>query len=168
MSASGRLVRGLRRRGLRGTVQLVRLALWSVLIEVGLRVAPLPRLVRFVGVTLGDGPAADGPAQGGASLPEEASPPGTTLPLTAVERQGVLDAHRILRRGPFADTCLRRALLVGHVLRPYAPVLHIGVAKSDGRVTAHAWLVADGVNLDPTGSARFTAVVPTMKGTLTG
>lgn len=149
MSALGRLARGLRARRVIGVVGLARIVVWSVVIEIGLRVASLPRLAQFAGVTLDvRSPAYADPGRRQA------------VPLTAAERQGVDDARRVLRLGPFADTCLRRALLVGHVLRSHDPALHIGVAKSDGQVAAHAWLVVGGVNLDPTGSARFDAVVP--------
>ena len=58
-------------------------------------------------------------------------------------------AWRLLRRRPFNPTCLRRALLGGYVLRRHAPVVRIGVAKTDKLVLAHAWVEVDGVSLDP-------------------
>lgn len=64
-------------------------------------------------------------------------------------------AWRLLRHGPFNGTCLRRAIVGGYLLRRHDPILRIGVAKSDGVVSAHAWIDVGGVSLDPEGSQRF-------------
>ena len=49
-------------------------------------------------------------------------------------------------RGPWADTCLTRALVLYAVLRQHGhrPRLHIGVAGSARQFTAHAWVSVDG------------------------
>ena len=78
------------------------------------------------------------------------------LPLWAKTR-GAL-ALAVLRRAPVADTCLRRALLLGHRWAALSPTLVIGVRETDGLVAAHAWLRIDGIDLDPT--APDFAVLP--------
>jgi hypothetical protein len=68
-------------------------------------------------------------------------------PLDQRERRRWDVAEALLRRWPGlqADAvCLRRALLVGWVLRDRDPVLRIGVADRDGALTAHAWLEVQG------------------------
>lgn len=115
-------------------------------IELGLRTTRLPRLCRILGIR-----------------PEFIVPDLTRTPVepaafapTPAERAALADAATVLARGPFPSTCLRRALAAGWVLRRHDPALRLGVAKSGGRVIAHAWLIVDGVNLDPTGAADFS------------
>jgi hypothetical protein len=40
--------------------------------------------------------------------------------------------------------CLRRSLVMGHVLRRHDPVLRIGVRRTDGGFAAHAWVEVAG------------------------
>ena len=40
--------------------------------------------------------------------------------------------------------CLRRSLVMGHVLRRHDPVLRIGVRRTDGGFSAHAWVEVAG------------------------
>ena len=49
-------------------------------------------------------------------------------------------------RGPWADTCLTRALVLYAMLRQHGhhPRLHVGVAGSARCFTAHAWVSVDG------------------------
>ena len=109
----------------------------TVIVEVGLRTTTLPRLARALGAPL----AGDGFDTYAA--PAEALP----LPRWAAHR---LDAsRRVLRHWPFGDTCLRQALVCGCLLRRLGPVLQLGVAKVDGEVLAHAWLVVGGTVVDP-------------------
>src|SRR5690625_6139565 len=68
--------------------------------------------------------------------------------LTGHERRSLRAVRRVLRHWPWEDTCLRRALATGHVLRHREPSLRVGVAKTDGEVRAHAWLEIDGRTLD--------------------
>jgi hypothetical protein len=51
-------------------------------------------------------------------------------------------------------------LTAGWVLRHHGPELRVGVSKSGGEVTAHAWLIVAGINLDPSGAAQFTQLTP--------
>lgn len=120
-----------------------------VVVEIGLRTTTLPRLARVLGVPLG----ADTD-----TAPVE-SPPGR-LVLTHRDRVRLRATRRATRRWPFGDTCLRRALVSGRLLRPRRPTLHLGVALVDGDVAAHAWLVMDGHSLDPAGSASFVRLGP--------
>lgn len=111
-------------------------------VEALLRTARLPRTARVLGTPL-------------ASATEASSATARALDLTATEARRLRAVGRVLRLSPFGSTCLRRALCAGHVLRRRDPRLVVGVAKRDGVVSAHAWLVVDGVNLDPDGSADF-------------
>lgn len=65
----------------------------------------------------------------------------------------------VLRHGPFPDTCLRRALVMGSVLRARGPRLVVGVLRHDGELLAHAWVVVDGVSLDPMSSRAYRPLV---------
>lgn len=112
----------------------------ALLVEVGLRTLPLPRLARLVGAPLDvtpRGPAGGRPDLDGRALRRERS------------------AVRVMRHWPWGDTCLRRALVVGQRLQWLRPVLRVGVAKLDGEVSAHAWLEVGGAALDPSGAASF-------------
>ncbi len=109
----------------------------AVVVEVGLRTTTLPRLAWALGAPL----AVDGFDTYAA--PTEAVP----LPRWAAHR---LEAsRRVLRHWPFGDTCLRQALVCGWLLRRLDPVLQLGVARVDGDVRAHAWLVVGGSVIDP-------------------
>jgi hypothetical protein len=92
-------------------------------------------------------------------------PSGKPLNLTSRQRRQVRTALRLLKRWPLGDTCLRQALVCGYLLRDRHPALHVGVAKIDGEVRAHAWLtVGDGI-LDPIGSASSYHTLETLPGT---
>ncbi len=126
----------------------------AVFVEVGLRVTTLPRLARVLGTPLSV--PEPGP---GASMAEPQEP--VALPASA-ERQ-VRATRRILRHWPFGDTCLRQALISGQRMRRLDPTLHVGVAKLDGEVRAHAWLVVRGGVVDPryaASSYRTLTAVP--------
>jgi hypothetical protein len=126
--------------------------LMAILVEVGLRVTTLPRLARLLGVPLALGesdPAADA---------AHASP----LPPRAVNR--LLAVRRVLRHWPFGDTCLRHALVGGGRLRRLDPSLVVGVARIDGEVRAHSWLLVNGTIVDPlfaASSYRPLTAIPT-------
>ena len=116
-------------------------------VEWGLRRRrPLPDLAQSLGVPLLAGQT-----------------PSATEPfverLTADERRSLRAAARVLRRWPWEDTCLRRALATGHVLRHRSPSLRVGVAKIDGTVKAHAWLEIDGRTLDPDAPTEYLSLV---------
>lgn len=109
----------------------------AVVVEVGLRTTTLPRLARALGTPL----AVDGcDAYAGSA---EARP----LPDWALRR--VHASRRILRHWPFGDSCLRQALVCGRLVRRLQPALQLGVAKVDGEVRAHAWLIVRGTVVDP-------------------
>ena len=109
----------------------------AVVVEVGLRTTTLPRLARALGTPL----AVDG-------FEAYVGPAGAVLlPDWAVLRMH--SVRRVLRHWPFGDTCLRQALVCGWLLRSLGPALQLGVAKVDGEVRAHAWLVVSGTVVDP-------------------
>ena len=109
----------------------------TVVVEVGLRTMRLPRLARTLGTPL----AVDG-------FDPLVDPEGAELlPAWALRR--VHSAWRVLRHWPFGDTCLRQALVCGFLVRRLRPALQLGVAKVDGEVRAHAWLVVGGTVVDP-------------------
>jgi hypothetical protein len=59
-----------------------------------------------------------------------------------------LATARLYAVWPFGDTCLRRALVLGHHLRDQSPVLRIGVtAEKCEPVAAHAWVETTDVTL---------------------
>lgn len=100
-------------------------------IEVGMRVVDLRRLSAMVGAPLASTSAPSAaPVAAGAMAHEQA-------------RQWAA-ATWTLARWPFADTCLRRALLAGFMLRRQHPTLRLGLMP-DG-ATAHAWVEAAGVS----------------------
>lgn len=107
------------------------------LVEVGLRTMQLPRLAGLLGV----------------SLAGETNPGGGHDRAMSGGRQCAVALHsvdRVFRRWPFGDTCLRRALVLGAMLRRRRPVLVIGVKRDEtGATLAHAWLEIDGLSLDP-------------------
>ena len=122
---------------------VLRSAVLVVVVEVGLRVTTLPRLATLVGAPLRLDDGVDVMA------------PATVVPLSARELRVLAVSEGVVRRWPFGDTCLRRALVGGHVLRRRQPGLRVGIAKVDGRIQAHAWLEIDGVSLDPAGAAAY-------------
>lgn len=79
--------------------------------------------------------------------------------LTADERRALRAVRRVLRRWPWDNTCLRRALGMGYALRHRSPSLRVGVTKSDGAVRAHAWLEIDGRTLDPEAPSAYLSLV---------
>lgn len=124
--------------------------------EIGLRTLPLPRLSRLMGAPLAVGEAGQQPKQ---------MPSGSRVTLTPRQRRQVRTALRLLKRWPLGDTCLRQALVSGYLLRDRHPVLHVGVAKLDGEVRAHAWLTVGDSILDPLGSASSYLALETLPGT---
>jgi hypothetical protein len=104
---------------------LPRAALVAVFVEVGLRAVSLPRLCRWLRLEL----SRDAPV--GPPVAEGLSASG------AVEWRAVT---RLLRHWPGGDTCLRRSLVAGRLLRALHPVLRIGVDRNGEPIRAHAWL----------------------------
>lgn len=104
-------------------------------VELAIRWVPLPRLAGLLGAPLDlspDDPAPDRP------------PPA--LDERAWRRVALL--RRLARLWPWgAGPCLRESLVIGHALRRWDPVLRLGVAGRDGRISAHAWLEVAGAPL---------------------
>lgn len=115
-------------------------------IEWALRRRPLPAIAQVFGV----------PLDTGSGMP--ATEPFAER-LTAAERRSLRAARRVLRHWPWDDTCLRRALATGHVLRHRRPTLRVGVAKTDGEVRAHAWLEIGGRTLDPEAPTSYLSLI---------
>lgn len=108
-------------------LDIVRTVVLAVRVELGVRRVPLPRLAAQLGIRL-----TPGPVPGTFAVPQRL-------------RQRARRARSLMRRWPFArGTCLREALVVGHVLRQLEPVLRIGVGQRAGTITAHAWLEVGG------------------------
>ncbi|MBN9105300.1 MAG: lasso peptide biosynthesis B2 protein [Propionibacteriaceae bacterium] len=116
----------------------------ALVVELGLRTSTLPRLAGALGVPL---------ALEEHTWLDRTAPSGSMSELPDWAKTRVRIVQRILRRWPFGDTCLRQALVSGQRLRRLHPSLNVGVAKVDGEVRAHAWLVIDGLIVDP----RFAA-----------
>ncbi|MFC7494564.1 MULTISPECIES: lasso peptide biosynthesis B2 protein [unclassified Nocardioides] len=117
--------------------------LLAVVVEVGLRVTTLPRLARLLGTRL----VMDGIDADAAAGSTDRSTPPPPLPPWAIKR--LCAVRRVLRHWPFGDTCLRQALVGGGRLRRLDPALVVGVAKIDGEVRAHSWLLVNGAVVDP-------------------
>jgi hypothetical protein len=112
----------------------------ALVVEVGLRISTVPRLARLLGVRL----ERDG--QSGQQLPAGS----TNDPPVLWIREQYTTVARVMPHWPFGNTCLRRALVLGHRLRRLEPALVIGVRHDEaGQLAAHAWLVVAGVVLDP-------------------
>lgn len=122
----------------------------AIAVELGLRLLPLPTLCDALGILLDfdDGTADDRDRQA-ASLD---SPTGYSRRAWAVDR--------VFARWPFPDTCLRRALVMGFLLRVEQPLLRIG-APADGEFIAHAWIETPTARyLAQPGYARFHRTMP--------
>lgn len=112
---------------------VLRVAVTAAVVELAVRTLPLPAASRLAGVRPADGPGRPGD--------------GWEL-LTPRERDRCALALRVVGGPPFRATCLRRSLLLGHLLRRRDPALRVGVAKVAGQVAAHAWIEIGGLSLD--------------------
>lgn len=95
-------------------------------VELGMHLVSLPRLCRILGVRV-----ATAGEQAGSELSSRGSREWHA-------------ARRVLRHWPAPDTCLRRSLVAGWLLRREHPALRIGVARDGELSLAHAWLELDG------------------------
>jgi hypothetical protein len=85
-------------------------------------------------------PAFPEPAEGTSHQSQE--PPDTP---TDRELRGLRAVQRLSPRIYGSERgCLRRSLVMGHVLRRHDPVLRIGVRRSDDGFAAHAWVEVAG------------------------
>lgn len=156
-----RVLAVLRARGLRGTARLASAVVLVGWVELALRSLKLPRVCALLGIRPEFTSGTAAPVTGQTPVTGTGRNPAAVPTLAASPRERALlgDALTVLARSPLPGTCLRRALVAGLVLRAHDTALQIGVHKSGGTVSAHAWLIVDGVNLDPSGSADFTPLV---------
>lgn len=130
---------------------LVHAATAAAAAELAVRVLPLRTAARLAGAHL--------------VLDESVAARDAWAELTPAERERCTLALRVAGRRPFRATCLRRSLLLAHLLRRRRPALRLGVTKKGGAVAAHAWLEIDGATLDPEAVAyRGLAPVPPAAG----
>ncbi len=99
-----------------------------LLADLALRILPLPRLLAFSDRLI---------RRPMARPPSPPVPPPARL-ASLVEVAG--------RYAPLRATCLKKSLVLSWLLgrRGIATRLHIGVARREGRIEAHAWLERDG------------------------
>lgn len=130
----------MRRPGLNGVRLAVRSVAAAAIVEVGLRTTRLETLARVLGIEL--------------DVTKPTTPLTRSAPCVA-EQRATERALALLGRTERA--CLRRALVLGHLLRDQRPTLRLGVTKQGGIVVAHAWLEIDGapVTDPPERLARF-------------
>jgi len=116
-----------------------------VAVEVGLRTTDVGTLAQRMQVPL---------ASGMADPPEDDADDISVL--TPGEQRMYWATGWVLNRWVFPDTCLRRALAAGFVLRRNHPVLQLGLV-GDGETT-HAWVEAKGMTFNATEvTGRFVA-----------
>ena len=116
--------------------EIVVVVFLAAYVEVGLRRCTLPELARRLHVRM--------------DLTSDAGPTPEEIVLPSGARGSIAAVYRVLAHWPWGDTCLRRALLLGHRLSWLDPTLRIGVRRAgDGRVGAHAWLEINGRSIDP-------------------
>lgn len=130
--AVGQLARAVRRIPPRELLTTARAGLLLIGVEIGLRRLRLQTLARWCGVRLDFSPRSAASPVALGELPERT-------------QRAVRAARRVTRRWPFSSgSCLRRALVGGHLIRDLRPTIRIGVADRDGAIAAHAWLELDG------------------------
>jgi hypothetical protein len=132
--------------GRRGVAALRTLYWLAVLcrIEVGLRRSSLPSLCRRLGVHV--------------DLVSPTTPSRSVWPVPRIYERHVRALMRATSWWPFGDTCLRRCLLLGMLLRTERPALRIGIRRDEaGTFGAHSWLEIAGRSLDPA-SADFAVL----------
>lgn len=113
-------------------------------IEAALRLSTLPSVCRRLGIAL--------------DLHSAAAAGSGVWPLPRRYEAQVRALLRASRWWPFGDTCLRRCLLLGLLLRREHPVLRIGIRRDTaGSFGAHSWLEVGDATLDPS-SSEFTVL----------
>lgn len=116
--------------------EVIRTLVLAVAAELAVRLLPLPRALRAFGATFDVGAAAASPSNDLSSLP-------------AWAQRKVACVFLVMDAWPGDGVCLRRSLVLAHRLRGLRPRLVIGVQREAGSVTAHAWIVAGGVAIEP-------------------
>lgn len=143
------LARSLARLTVVDKVVVAQLLAWLAVVEVAVRLVPLPMLAARLGVpvlALAGPDAALLPGGEGSSLPMD----GNWVVLGPLERRRAQLLVALVRRWPWGGgPCLRQSLVLGHVLRRHHPVLRLGVARRGEDVMGHAWVEIGGHSLDP-------------------
>jgi Transglutaminase-like superfamily len=136
--ASGRrLVDRLARLSALDVLTAMHVAGLLALVEVLVRMVPLPSASRLLGVRVE------------ATPPLALEDPLDSATLTSGERRRLRWARRLSDRWPFSrGPCLRRALVGGRLLRHRHPVVRLGLAGSGDALVGHAWLEIDGHPLE--------------------
>jgi hypothetical protein len=115
-----------------------------LVIESLIRWIRLPRLSRMLGIRLDLQPT------------QMDGDPVRAADLNGRELRQVRFAHRLTDVWPFGrGPCLRRSLVIGHLLRDRHPAVRLGVAGAGEDLFAHAWVEVDGRPLE--GLAGITA-----------
>ncbi|WP_394855327.1 lasso peptide biosynthesis B2 protein [Rhodococcus cerastii] len=124
----------------------VRLAALVVFVELALRISTVERVCRLLNVSF------DVSTRASSDL-YDLSDPHVVRSQRRVER--------VSRRIGMGDRCLRRCMVLAIEIRGHAPVLRIGVRRSnDKRFAAHSWLEIGGGSLDPEAERYRPAVNP--------
>jgi hypothetical protein len=132
-------VRATCRRQLARARLLVVVVALLVRVEIGLRHRPLPDLCRRLGIGLGG------------AVPDRAA---GEVPDREWLARRVRAVDRVMRHWPPGDTCLRRCLVLGRLLRRTSPTLVLGVRRVEGSsVEAHSWLEIGGRPVDRSSSS---------------
>lgn len=118
-------------RTTRKRVPLALLVLLSV--EISRPLLGFPRTLRILGLSLHDRRT---------GLDDATIHPVDVL--DSRERSVVEAVEFVVKARPVDGRCLRRAMMLGWLLRSRSPVLRIGVEREAGVVSAHAWIEIDG------------------------
>jgi hypothetical protein len=121
---------------LRAQVGIVQVVLLYLAAEVALRCFPTARAARYFGV-----PVTMHQQSGRRCQPA----------LTVREKRLASTAVRVACRVYGRDRgCLRRALVIGFILRRHNPSLRLGVLPHGSKFVSHAWVQVGGFDLEPT------------------
>lgn len=127
----------LSRRALDRSIFAARILGVLIQVEFFLRVSSLPALCQRLGIAMDDG------------IDVVRLSSQSTVTWWQVDST-VRRVSRILRWWPFGNTCLRRCLVAGALLREAHPRLVLGVQRSpDQEIRAHSWLCLGGRSIDP-------------------
>jgi Transglutaminase-like superfamily len=108
-----------------------------VVVELLIRWVRLPKLSRMLGVRLDLEPV------------QMSGEPLREADLTCSELRQVHIVRRVTGVWPFGQgPCLRRSLVIGHLLRRRNPAIRLGVATAGEDLFAHAWVEIDGRPLE--------------------
>ena len=115
--------------------ELFFLLLMALTAEVAVKVVPIRRLTRFLGIALVE--------QGERDTSRIGRRSPRPLDLAVIEKRAQA-VDRLYRLWPRQRSCLRRALVLGFRVRAANPVMLIGVARENDTIRAHAWIEIQG------------------------